>query len=46
MEWIQLRRKMFVAVTKMKGVGDLKTALISDIEMQNLDLPSWFTVLL
>jgi hypothetical protein len=32
------RRKKFVAVNKdEKGVGDLKTALTSDIEMQSLE---------
>jgi hypothetical protein len=37
-EWIQLRRKKFVAVNKdEKGVGDLKTALTSAIEMQSLE---------
>ena len=33
-KWNQLRRKKFVAVNKdEKGVRDLKTALISDMEM-------------
>jgi hypothetical protein len=36
-EWNQPRRKMFVAVNKNeKGVGDLKTSLTSDMEMQSL----------
>jgi hypothetical protein len=44
-EWNQLRRKNFVAINKdEKGVGDLKTALTSDMEMQSL--PCWFPVLL
>jgi hypothetical protein len=37
-EWNQPRRKMFVAVNKdEKGVGDLKTALTSAMEMQSLE---------
>jgi hypothetical protein len=37
-EWNQLMRKRFGAVNKAeKGVGDLKTALTSDMEMQNLE---------
>jgi hypothetical protein len=38
-EWKkQPRRKKFVAVNKdEKGVGDLKTALTSDMEMQTLE---------
>jgi hypothetical protein len=37
-EWKQTRRKKFVAVNKdEKGVGNLKTALISDTEMQSLE---------
>ena len=36
-EWNQARRKKFVAVNKNeKRVGDLKTALTSDMEMQSL----------
>jgi len=36
-EWNQPRRKKFVAVNKdKKGVGDLKTALTSAMEMQSL----------
>jgi hypothetical protein len=34
----QSRRKKFVAVNKdEKGVGDLKTTLMSDMEMQSLE---------
>ena len=36
-EWNQPRRKQFVAVNKDEGVGDLKTALTSDMEMQSLE---------
>ena len=37
-EWNQLRRKKFVAVNKdEKEVGDLKTALISNMEAQSLE---------
>jgi hypothetical protein len=37
-EWNQLRRKKFVAVNKdEKGVGDMKTALTSAMEMQSLE---------
>ena len=37
-EWNQPRRKQFVAVNKdEKGVGDLKTALTSAMEMQSLE---------
>ena len=37
-EWNQPRRKKFVAVNKdEKGVGDVKTTLTSDMEMQNLE---------
>jgi hypothetical protein len=37
MEWNQSKRKKFVAVNKdEKGVGDLKTALTSDMTMQTL----------
>jgi hypothetical protein len=37
-EWNQPRRKNFVAVNKdEKGVGDLKTTLKSDMEMQSLE---------
>jgi hypothetical protein len=37
-EWNQPRRKKFVAVNKdEKGVGDLKTTLTSDMEMQSLE---------
>jgi hypothetical protein len=37
-EWNQPRRNKFVAVNKdKKGVGDLKTALASDVEMQSLE---------
>ena len=37
-EWNQPMRKKFVAVNKNeKGIGDLKTALISDMEIQSLE---------
>ena len=37
-EWNQPRRKKFVAVNKdVKAVGDVKIALTSDINMQNLE---------
>jgi hypothetical protein len=37
-EWNQPRRKKFDAVNRgKKGVGDLKTTLTSDIEMQSLE---------
>jgi hypothetical protein len=37
-EWKQPRRKKLVAVNKdEKGVGDLKTALTSDLEVQSLE---------
>jgi hypothetical protein len=37
-EWKQPRRKKFVAVSKdEKGVGDLKTALASNMVMQSLE---------
>jgi hypothetical protein len=37
-EWNQPRRKKFVVVNKdEKGVGDLKTALISDMDMWSLE---------
>jgi hypothetical protein len=37
-EWNQPRRKQFVIVNKdEKGVGNLKTALTSDMEMQSLE---------
>jgi hypothetical protein len=37
-EWNQPRRKKFVEVNKdEKGVGDLKTALTSEMEMQSLE---------
>jgi hypothetical protein len=37
-EWNQPRRKKFVAINKdEKGVGDLKTTLTSDMEMQSLE---------
>jgi hypothetical protein len=37
-EWKQPRRKKFVAINKdEKGVGDLKTTLTSDMEMQSLE---------
>jgi hypothetical protein len=46
-EWKQPRRKKFVAVNKdEKGVGDLKTALTSALEMRVWSLHSWFSVLL
>jgi hypothetical protein len=42
-EWNQPRRKKFVAVNKdKKGVGDLKTALTSDMEMQFGVCPAGF----
>jgi len=42
-EWNQPRRKKFVAVNKKeKGVGDLTTALTSDMEMQFGVLPTDF----
>jgi hypothetical protein len=38
MEWKQTKRKKFVIVNKdEKGVGDLKTTLTSDMEMQSLE---------
>jgi hypothetical protein len=44
-EWNQPRRKKFVAVYKdKKGVGDLKTALTSDMRCRVWNLPSWFPV--
>ena len=43
-EWNQPRRKQFVAVNKdEKGVGDLKTVLTSDMEMQILDFVHLFS---
>ena len=37
-EWNQPRRKKFDAVNRgKKGVGDLKTTLTSDLEMQSLE---------
>jgi hypothetical protein len=37
-EWNQPRRKKFVAVNiDEKGVGDLKTTLTTDMEMQSLE---------
>ena len=37
-EWKQPRKKNFVAVNKdEKGIGDLKTTLTSDMEMQSLE---------
>jgi hypothetical protein len=37
-EWNQPRRKQFVVVNKAeKGVGDLKTALTSAMEMKSLE---------
>jgi hypothetical protein len=37
-EWNQPKSKTFVAVHKNeKGVGDLKTSLTSDMEMQSLE---------
>jgi hypothetical protein len=37
-EWNQCRKKKFVEVNKNeKGVGDLKTTLTSDMEMQSLE---------
>ena len=37
-EWNQPRRKKFVAVNKdKKGVGDMKTHLTSEVDMQNLE---------
>jgi len=37
-EWNQHRRKTFVAVNEdEKGVGDLKSTLTSDMEMQSLE---------
>jgi hypothetical protein len=37
-EWNQPRRKKFIVVNKdEKGVGDLKTALTSDVGMQSLE---------
>ena len=37
-EWKQPRKEIFVAVNKdEKGVGDLKTALTSDMDMQSLE---------
>ena len=42
-EWNQPRRKKFVAVNKdEKGVGDLKSALTSDMEMQFQVCPAGF----
>ena len=44
-EWNQLRRKNFVVVNKdEKGVEDLKTALLPDME-RDWSLPTWFPVL-
>ena len=51
-EWKQPRRKKFVVVNKdEKGVGNLKTTLTSDMEMQSLEfaqlvscLALWITV--
>jgi hypothetical protein len=46
-EWNQPRKKNFTTVNKdEKGVGDLKTALTSDMEIQSLELAQWFPVLL
>jgi hypothetical protein len=37
-EWNQPRRKKFVAVSKdKKGVGDLETAVTSEMEMESLE---------
>jgi hypothetical protein len=45
-EWNQPKRKKLVEVnTDEKGIGDLKTDLPSDMELQSF-LSSWFPVLL
>ena len=45
-EWNQPRRKQFVAVNKDEnGVGDLNTALTSDMEMQSLKFAQLFSCL-
>ncbi|CAO2644240.1 hypothetical protein LEMLEM_LOCUS26949, partial [Lemmus lemmus] len=38
-EWNQNERKKCVAANKAEGAGDLKSTLISDMEMQSLSLP-------
>jgi hypothetical protein len=41
----QAQAKEFFAVHKYKkGIKDLNTAFIGDIELQSLALPSWFPV--
>jgi hypothetical protein len=45
-EWNQPRIKKFVAVNKDENkLGDLKTTLTSDMEMQIWSLSIWFPVL-
>jgi hypothetical protein len=45
-QWNQPRRKKFVAINKVeKGVGNLKTALTSDMEMQSLEFSQLFPCL-
>jgi hypothetical protein len=45
-EWNQNRRMKFVAPNKdEKGVGDLKTALTSDIQMQSFEFAQLFSCL-
>ncbi|KAL6035795.1 hypothetical protein STEG23_005192 [Scotinomys teguina] len=36
-EWNHHKRKKYIAVNKLNGVGDLKSALTSDMEMQSLE---------
>jgi hypothetical protein len=36
-EWNQPKRRKFIQLTKMKGVRDLKSTLISDTEMESLE---------
>jgi hypothetical protein len=36
-EWNQPKRKNLVAVNEDEGIGDLKTALTSNMEMQSLE---------
>ena len=40
------RERSLLQSTKLKGAGELKNTLISNMEMQSWEFASWFSVLL
>jgi hypothetical protein len=43
---VEPRERSFLQSTKMKGVGDLKSALASDVEMQSLEIVQYFLTMM